>query len=86
MDELFGDAELSFVKAVVIGDVTLCFWHRDDHALLFLPEHLLGRDGPLEMVLLKHTMRERVSKANSAPTVCQHKFANRLHNSKVFVT
>lgn len=61
VDELFGDAELSFVKAVVIGDVTLCLWHRDDHALLLLPKHLLGRDGPLEMVLLKHTMRERVS-------------------------
>ncbi len=59
MDELFRDAELSFVKAVIIRDVTLSLWHRDDHTLLLLSEHLLGRDGPLEMVLLKHIVRER---------------------------
>ena len=62
--QLFGNAELSFVQTVVVGDVALCLRHGDDHTLLLLPEHRLSRDRPLEMVLLgggtgKKGMREK---------------------------
>lgn len=52
VDELFGLTEVSFVQSVVVGDAALGLGHRDDHAVLLLPEHLLGTDGSLEMVLL----------------------------------
>ncbi len=42
MDELFGNFDLSFVQAVVVGGVTLCLGDRDHHVLLLLPEDLLG--------------------------------------------
>ena len=50
--ELLGNLQLSFVQTVIVGDVALGLWHRDDHMLLLLPVHLLGRHGPLEVVLL----------------------------------
>lgn len=52
VDELFRNAELSFIQTVIVGDIALCFGHWDDHTLLLLPEYLLSRDCPLEMVLL----------------------------------
>lgn len=53
MYELFGLTEISFVETIVVSDAALGLGHRDDHAVLFLPEHLLGTDGSLEMVLLQ---------------------------------
>lgn len=52
VNELFGLTEVSFVQTVVVGDASLGLGHRDDHGVLLLPEHLLGTDGSLEMVLL----------------------------------
>jgi len=59
--ELFGNLELSLVEAVIVGDVALRLRHRDHHVLLLLPEHLLGRDGPLKMVLLGRAAGEVAS-------------------------
>lgn len=53
MDELFGLTEISFVETIIVGDAALGLGHRDDHAVFLLPEHLLGTDGSLEMVLLQ---------------------------------
>ena len=55
MDELFGNFDLSFVQTVVVGGVALCLRDGDHHVLLLLPEHLLGGDCSLQVVLLKHT-------------------------------
>ena len=55
--ELFGNLEFSFVEAVIVGDVALSLGHRDHHVFLLLPEHRLGRDGPLQMVLLRRSNR-----------------------------
>lgn len=42
VDELFGNAELSFIQTVIVGDIALRFRHWDDHTFLLLPEHLLS--------------------------------------------
>ena len=55
--ELFGDLEFSFVEAIVVGDVALGLGHGDHHGFLLLPEHRLGGDGPLQMVLLRRAAR-----------------------------
>lgn len=53
MDELLGNFDLSLVQPVVVSGVGLGFRNRDHHVLLLLPEHLLGGDRPLQVVLLQ---------------------------------
>lgn len=60
VDELFGDFDLSSVQTVIVGGVALGFRDGDHHVLLLLPEHLLGGDGPLQVVLLKTQARGRI--------------------------
>ena len=59
MNELLWHVEVPRVEGFVVGDVALRLGHRDDHVVPLLPVHLLGRDGPLEVVLLQNQRRRR---------------------------
>lgn len=53
VDQLFGDSDISSVQSVIVGGVSLCLRYGDHHVFLLVPEHLLGGDRSLQVVLLK---------------------------------
>ena len=52
VNELLWHVEVPGVEGLVVGDVALRLGHGDHHVVPLLSVHLLGRDSPLEVVLL----------------------------------